>query len=715
MLRAPAMVTPWRKHAMRAALAVLGLHLQLLTAQSCERPVVAGGDHGVRIEPTNTVTYTDGYVTHANLLLPDTAVPWCRWPLVVFVHQLGGSRIAELDLQRTLVSEGHAVWTYDVRGQGSGILLNPTHPDRGTALWGPVEFADLAEQIQHVTANHAGTVDPARIAIVGISQGAAHAWRAAAWSGQPLAVAGRTAAAFPQVRCVVAADYVAESTEDWIRNGTQFSSWFVNVIADDAVPSWNLDPGFKAAAAQRFREQDPQALLQLWQQQGRPILTQLLQSTVPVLYSHAYHDFIDGPMPGLEVVERMTHLPAVRSLLSTVGHDTQRNDHEVRFRNREIVSWLHRHLWGELPTVARARYSLALLPLQGAIREDQQSLWGRIETNTILPLPQQQAQSVRLHLHPDGTLQQGQSAATHNTIRHEVLEPSYNATTYLSNISQREVGLVLAHMPLSELVFATAPLDRASTVSAAPKLDLVISPSDPMWAVAALLTVEVPGEPEYMLASAGAARTDDVPDVAHPVTLRFPPVAVQLPAGSIVRLRLRNHWLREFPMSRTLEVAPLFQGYQLAVHFGASSGSWLDLPLEDVAPSLLTTAQDIDLSRPEPVGFVVRSDIELEGAPCFVTLGTLGSEELMVQACGFLLPQQEAFLPVTQAWQLENGAGSAFSTLDGAGGMAAVLDLAPFTPLPSELAGFEVELRAHVFAAVGAPVRSSAPVRLRFR
>ena len=713
MLRAPEMESPLRKLAMRAALAVLGLHLQSLPAQSCERPTAAGGVHGVRIEPTSTVTYSDGYVTQANLLLPDTGLPGCRWPLVVFIHQLGGSRVAELALQQQIVSEGHAVWTYDVRGQGSGILLNSGHPGRGTALWGPVEFADLAEQLQHVASHHAGTVDPARIGIVGISQGAAHAWRAAAWSGQMLTVPGRAVTSFPSVRCVVAADYVAESTEDWIRNGTQFSSWFVNVIADDAVPAWNLDPDFRTAAAQRFRSQDAQGLLQLWQQQGRPILPQLLQSAVPVLYSHAYHDFIDSPMPALEVVERMAQNPSVRTLLSTVGHDTQRNDHEQRFRDREIVAWLHRHLWGEQATVDRARHSLALLPMQGAIRDDQQSLWGRLETNSIRP--PQQVQAVRMYLHPDGSLQQSLPVAALDSIRHEVLEPTYDATTYLSHISQREVGMVLANMPLSELVFAAAPLERARTLAAAPKLELVVTPSHPTWALAALLTVEIPGEPEYMLASAGVARSADVPNATHPVTLRFPPVATQLPAGTIVRLRLRNHWLREYPMSRTLEVAPLFHGHEVSVHFGPTSGSSLELPVEDVAPVLVTYVMDIALQRPEPVPFTVRSDPELAGAPCFVSLGALGWHEPMLQSGGLLLPQQEAFLPAVQAWQLENGGGSPFCLLDSAGATQLVLDLIPFTPLPTELAGLEVEFEAHVLAPVGAPLRSSAPVRLRFR
>ena len=713
MLRALEMVPILRKLATPAALAALVLVPQRLPGQGCDRPVPPGGVFGMRVEPTSTVTYSDGYATHANLLLPDAGVPGCRWPLVIFVHQLGGSRVAELALQQQIVAEGHAVWTYDVRGQGSGILLNPSHPNRGTSLWGAVEFADLAEQVQHVAANQAALVDPSRLAVVGISQGAAHAWRAAAWSGQSLSVPGRAVSAFPPVRCVVAADYVAESTEDWVRNGIQFSSWFVNVIADDAVPAWNLDPDFRTAAAQRFRAQDPQGLLQLWQQEDRPVLQRLLQSTVPVLFSHAYHDFIDGPMPALEVLERMPQGVGHRSLLSTVGHDTPRNEHEVRYRDREVVVWLQQHLWGEQPSVARSRHSLALLPVQGSVRDDQFSLWGRLETDSVRPL--QQVQPVRLHLQPDGMLHPSQPVSTFDTVRQVVLEPTYDAANYLTHISEREVGTVLAHIPLSELVFETAPLQRARMLAAAPQLDLVVTPSHPVWAIAALLTVEAPGEPETMIASMGVARSNGVPNVAQPVSLRFPPVATQVPAGSVVRLRLRNHWLRAYPMSRTLEVAPLFHEYDVAVHFGGSAGSWLEMPWTDVLPTLLTDASEISVARPAPVQFTVRSDVELAGAPCVMTMGALGQHEVLLQAEGLLLPQQEGFLLQAQAWQLENGAGMPFGSLDPTGAMQAVLDLVPLTPLPPELAGLELEFRAHVAPTATATVRSSAPVRMRFR
>lgn len=713
MLRAPVMCQTLQTPVVRTAVAAFVLLLATLPAQTCERPTVPGGVHGMRIGPTNTITYSDGYVTQANLLVPDTLQPNCRWPLVVFVHQLGGSRISELALQQQVVSEGHAVWTYDVRGQGSGIFLNSNHPNRGATLWGPAEFADLAEQIQHVVSQHAATIDPSRIAIMGISQGSAHAWRAAAWSGQPLAVPGRGVSSFPQVRCVVAVDYVAESTEDWIRNGSQFSSWFVNVIADDAVPSWNLDPDFRGEAAHHFRTQNPQGLLNLWQQQGRPVLPQLLQSAVPILYSHAYHDFIDSPLPALEVVERMPQNGAIRCLLSTVGHDTQSNEHEVRLRNREIVAWLHRHLWDELPSDVRSRFSLALMPVEIAVREDPTSLWGRIERESIQP--PQQLQPVRMNLHPDGTMQPSPSATTFNSIRHEVLDPGYDAANYLTNIAQRDTNAVLSNIPLCELAFEAAPLSRPRTIHAAPSLDLVVTPSHPNWALAALLTVEIPGEPEFMLASAGAAGNGDAPNVARTVSMRFPPVATQLPTGTIVRLRVRNHWLREYPMSRTLEVAPLFHSHRVTVHYGTSGGSWLDLPMEDVAPQLLTASLNIDLRRPQTVRFGVRSDLELAGAPCFVTLGAYGQVEPMLNVDGYLLPQQAEFLQATQAWQLENGGGSLFGTLDAIGTMKVVFDLVPFTPLPVELAGMELEFRPHAIAPVGAMVRTGPPVLLRFR
>lgn len=713
MIVAQEMSTTLLKVVAPAFVAALALLPQALPGQVCERPVPPGGAFGLRIEPTSTVTYSDGYVTHANLLLPASGIPGCRWPLVVFVHQLGASRIAELALQRQIVSEGHAVWTYDVRGQGSGIFLNPSHPNRGTSLWGPVEFADLAEQLQFVTTTHGALVDASRIAVVGISQGAGHAWRAAAWSGQPLNVPGRAVASFPQVRCVAAVDYVAETTEDWIRNGVQFSSWFVNVIADDAVPAWNLDPGFRAAAAARFRAQDPQGLLQLWQQQDRPVLPRLLQSTVPVLYSHAYHDLINGPGPGLEALESRPQFVGQRTLFSTVGHDTPRNDFEVAHRDREIVAWLHQHLWSDPTIVARSRHSLALLPLLGMVRDDRLSIWGRIETESVRPT--QQLQPVRVNLQPDGSLRAGPTATTAGKIRHTVLEPTFDAANYLTNIAQRDIGTVLSHVPLSELVFEAPPLDRPRTLAAAPHLELVVTPNQPVWALAALLTVELPGEPETMITSMGVAGANDVPNVSRTAAVRFPPVATQLPAGAILRIRLRNHWLREYPMSRTLEVAPIFHDYEVLVHFGDNGGSWLDLPWTEVVPSLLTEASEIALARPVPVQFTVQSDADLAGADCVMTMGAMGQQEVMLQVDDLLLPQNEAFLPAVQAWQLANRSGLPIGVLDRAGSMRVVLDLEPLTPLPPELAGLEVEFRAHVFRAATGTVSSSAPARLRFR
>ena len=111
-------------------------------SQACVRPVTGGAGHPVRLEPTMTVTYSDGYVTDGNLLVPDVPPPPCGWPLVVYVHRLGASRLEDPVFREFLVSRGYAMWTYDVRGQASGLFLHPTnatHPERGTTLWGPTE------------------------------------------------------------------------------------------------------------------------------------------------------------------------------------------------------------------------------------------------------------------------------------------------------------------------------------------------------------------------------------------------------------------------------------------------------------------------------------------------------------------------------------------------------------------------------------------------
>lgn len=669
-------------------------------AQSCLRPRPPAPGFAVQLQPTETVVYSDGYVTEGNLQLPATTPPSCGWPLVVFVHRLGASRVDDFALQQQVVGQGYAVWAYDVRGQGAARLRNTVHPSPGTTVWGPIERCDLAEQIAFVAGapQWQGLVDATRLAIVGSSQGGVHAWNAAAWSGQAFTVPGRGTVNFPLVACAVANDYVAEPVLDWLRDGNLWSSWFLTLIADDTVPNFELDQGFRQTAAAAFRAQDPALLLQTWTQEGRRIDHLLPASTVPVLYSHAYHDVIDSPLPTLRLLQGMT-APA-RALLSTIGHNTPDNLHELAHRNALILRWLHRWLWGEQDEVElEAPFILSSVPLDAATRADVNHPWSRRHAGDPLvdPAP------LRLWLYDDGSMQDVEpSGPLPPSVIQQTVDPlatTFNPTDFLATELNRRPSAVEAACPLQERVFQYV-LAEERQLEAAVALHLQITPDRPEWMIAALLTVQPPGQgaAEVMLSSWGVASTASAIGVPQPVDFVLPPVAAVLPAGATVRIRLRNLWLREYPMAQALEVAPRFHDFRIEVQHGANgTGSWVDLPLHRVTPALVSTTTWFDLATAAPVPLLVRGGVQRAGEPYFVT-ASLGGHVPQTPLFGSFLPIENDWMQgmVTASVLLPEFIGF-LGVLDGNGEATAVMNLSAYAPIDPVFAGLRLSFAAWIF------------------
>lgn len=672
-------------------------------AQACPRPVPPPAGFATQLDPIVPVTYSDGYQTFGSLIRPAVAPPTCGWPLVVFVHPLGQTRADDIGLQLAIAGQGYAVWGYDVRGQGQAFGANPNHVAAGSTLWGAVERCDLAEQIQFVGSNvvWAGSVDATRTAVVGSSQGGVHAWNAAAWSGQPLTVPGRTPIVFPTVQCVVANDYVAEPIHDWLRDDVLWSSWFLEAIAGSyaGIP---IDAAFVQTARTAFVNQDPQSLLQAFANEGRGIEANLLTSIVPVLYSHAYHDRIDSPLPTLELLRSM--VAPRRAMLSTIGHNTPQNLHERAFRDGVTMRWLHRFLWQEQNEVdLEAPFVLSELPLPRLLREDVAYPWSRHHGADPLVA----TAPLRLFLHDDLALRdQAPVAPSVPASVDQVIDPlatNFTPNDYLTNPAVRALANVLTVCPLDEVVYTmTVPDERQIDASAAVHLRVVPGHAD--WMLAALLTLEPPGigAEEVMLTSSSVCATNSTPGLAEDHDFLLPPVAARLPAGSILRLRLRNLWLRESPMAQALEVAPRFQDFHVdIVHVDAAGGSWLDVPLHPVEPKLSTTTTWYPLASPPDVTLSLRGGVGRAGNPYFVTTSVSGHLPGT--------PLLNAVMPLESDWLTGIVTGALLQpefqgflgSLDANGDATAVMDFSVHAPLPPELTGLRLSFVAFVFDSMG--------------
>jgi len=696
-------------------LAIVLLIATAATAQGLPRPTPPPGGHPTAIDLVVPVTYSDGYQTFGSLLRPDGVPPACGWPLVVHVHPLGQSRGFQLEFQLMLAGQGYAVWSYDVRGQGAAFAANPLHPNRGTTLWGPVERCDLVEQIRFVAANPAwvGIVDATRVAVVGVSQGGAHAWSAAAWSEQTFTVPGRPPATMPTIACVAPSDFVADTCDDWIRHGMLFSTWWVEAI-DSNVPGLALDAVWLQQCRDAFLAQNPGSLLATFTAEGRPLGARLQQSSVPIFYAHAYHDLVDHPLTAVRQIEAM-NAPR-RALLGTIGHDVPNNAEEREFRRALTLRWLHRWLWQELNEVeAEPRFTLAELPLDGVVRDDPTSLWNRVGLETVTT----PAAATRYWLHDDGGLRLAAPVAPQvDATVQQTIDPQathFTAAQYLAQPAVRALPAVLAACPLRERVYSfVAPAE--SELAASATLHARLVPQSARWLLAAAMTVQPPqqGAAEVLLAADALVSDQSVPGVAETRVLRLPPVAARIPAGATIRLRLRNLWLREHPMQPRLEVAPLFHDFRVDVVHGDPVGSWLELPLQPVAPKLVVGRQWLEVAAPTPIVARLRGGAVRAGLPYFVAVGMSGQTPGAVYL--------NATIPIDVDWlAIESVASTSapfagfLGFLDAAGDAACGLDLAGI-PLPQGLNGYRLNFAAFVWdgpwAPTGAP-SNAAEVQLR--
>ncbi|MCA8976974.1 MAG: hypothetical protein KDC98_19780 [Planctomycetes bacterium] len=643
------------------------------------------------------MSYSDGYRTFGSMIVPTTVAPVCGWPLVVFVHPLGTSRAVDLGLQVQVAAQGFAVWSYDVRGQGQAIAANVNHPQAGTTLWGAIELCDLGEQIRFVgqSPQWVGVVDATHCAVVGSSQGGAHAWAAAAWSGRSMVVPGRTPSVFPTVACVVANDYIAETAESWIRDGSLWNSWFVEVLAG-SFSGFELDPTLLQAGRAAFLAQDPAPLLAAFTAEGRDLAADLGASQVPILYTHAYHDRIDSPLSGVRSL--LAAGGPGRAVLTTGGpHNAVANDRERAGRDGLILRWLKRWLWNELDeSELEDPFVLAELPVEAGLRDDRGYPWNHHHGGD----PLQAASPTRLWLHGDSSLQTqaGTPAQPVATIE-QMIAPSaaFSPQDYLDVPATRQLVNLLAACPLDEEVYAITLADEWElAASASARLRLVPFATD--WMIAALLSVQPPGAPEVMLVSGCVHATASTIGVAEEHDLLFSPIAARIPAGSTVRLRLRNLWLRESPLDRQLEVAPRFHDFRVdIVHGTPASGSYLDLPLEPVRPKIVSAATWFDLQTASPLLLQVRAGVARAHQPYYITFGISGH----LPATPFL----NDIMPLESDWLVGIISTSRsrpelidfFGELDAGGNATAVVDFRAYAPLPAELAGLRLSFAAFVF------------------
>ena len=704
------------QHLQRTPVALASSLCALLCAggaqAQCAKPTIPASGLPVTVVLDRVVTYSDGYKTKSDLLVPSVPPPSCGWPLVVFVHGLGSNRSADRAEQWGIAMRGYAVWAYDVRGQGDAISMNS--PTLGHTFDGPTEKYDLAEQIANARAAHPTTLSSTLVGVTGFSQGGIHSWAAAALSGRIITAPGRAYTVFPKISAVAPRGFVAEPIEVRVQDGTLFERMFVDYAAS-TLPSSVLDPTFRTLTQNAFLADDPKSLNLAFQLDPlRPIWQLLPTTTVPVLWGHAFHDEIGGPEAGLDAFQALPKTTPARAVIGAIGHGAPDNDQQWELWNEMRVRWFDRFLWSEQNGIEReARVLTFQPPLDPTALRDKGSLWSPRSDDVW---PPRNAIPARLYAHANGGLDPlpPASSGTPTTLTH-LPQTGYTQHSFFASWNDRQTNTILAKIPLSERAFRTAPLVQDLELAGPVRIHLALVPRAQAVQVAALLRISAPGATgPFTIAVHGKAVRSATPNQGTTLEFDLGPAATTLPAGSVLELLIRNHWLREAPWARELVTAPLFTAFALDVLHGntAADETWIELNVRTShGVGLVSALGTIAVNAPAAMPLEIRGGYSRASFPYLITATLSGHDPLGVLPI-HLDSLTQALLTVTNSPLTPGFLG----VLDGFGTAQAAFDLRLLAPLPPGLSGERISFAGCVLDA-RAPfgIVPSAPLDLRLR
>jgi predicted acyl esterase len=687
--------------------------LAAVVAAQCPDPPMPAGGFPLTVTTDQLVTFTDAYRTRADVRVPTAPPGPCGWPLLVAVHGFPGDKSGPIALQAAdFAARGYCVVTYDVRGQGSAVALNP---GRGTTLMALAEWIDLFEIVEWTAAAAPGRVDLGRIGVFGISQGGAHAWAAAAWSGRTPPPNPRRSAPFPVVRAVAPGVMVPSHTDAGTLDGTAFVDSWAGLAFLASSPNVALDPAFQTTMRNYLLADDP-AGMRAWMRAdpGRDFQALLPTSTTAVLVTMAWLDETMNANASLQALAGMTAAAGRRAMLTTGNHGTPSNAYEGARTDAVRRAWFERFLkHGAEPTELGPPVTSACLPATRTEYLTSTTLWRHRADEQFPPAT---AAPSPYYLRQGGTL--STTAPTTNeppeAIQHTV-PPGYDLAAWRADGAGQNVALALARLPLSRVQYTTPPFATATELAGIPRLLLEVTPLQPRFLLAARLeVVPATGTPQVLAVGGLGVRQPGSP-APMTVTIELGATACVVPAGARLRLSVQNHYLVMAAAAEAFRYLPSFASSRVELEHRPGAASRLELPMRaEPGLDVTTAATQIALAAPAPTDFTVRSSPARAGGIYWLLGSLLGQGPPVVWPGGERLYLQSDALTASLLGAVGSPLLPGFvGVLDPTGAGTATLQLGPLAPLPADLLGWRVHLAPITLHA--GTVRTGAPLELEFR
>ncbi|MHC4515530.1 MAG: CocE/NonD family hydrolase C-terminal non-catalytic domain-containing protein [Planctomycetota bacterium] len=591
-------------------LCLMLLCLPLALAAQGKDPKPPSGGFKLVQQLDQSITYGDSARTLVDVRYPEATPGVTGWPVVIVVHGLGGNRKGDAGLATSIARLGYLTAIYDVRGQGDFNQLNKV--EFGTQIIGKVERLDLVEIVAFVGKKYGGgpapIADMNRLGIAGHSQGGAHAWAAAAWSGSTLPPNSRGLTRFPTFKVACPAVF-PPFTADLALPG-RASVHNQALAALFLAPSIRFEKQFGDTMKSLIgQERYAEAAAVLDNDPFRQDLKKLRLSKVPVFVAVGWNDSwvgVDKTLAALSVMPTKT--PTCAVLDPSTAHEMPTN--LARNRANEILCerWLARFLKDDRNGVdTEARFRSSLIQPTSAAETDPKSLqW----TRHYDAWPPTGNQVCVFYLRQNQALSRYRPTNIEQpaTVDHKVAKgfdlAGYQMLLAFALLTNTDPVVALKQaIPLDSEAHDSVPLDADMEIAGAPRVRLQINKTTAtrLFQVHAGLYQVTPGGKERMLGS-GMALLQNNSNAKLALDIHIVPIQVRLRKGDRIRLRIQNLAHRTPAAQRNLWVAPYFVTASFQVHKGPARPSHLDLPVRAVVqPALMTATVDVSVAKPQSV------------------------------------------------------------------------------------------------------------------
>ncbi|HYC76298.1 MAG TPA: hypothetical protein VEI02_01610, partial [Planctomycetota bacterium] len=521
--------------------------------------------------------------------------------------------------------------------------------------------------------------DPSRVGVAGSSQGGAHAWMAAAWSGSICDDDDPGFGFFPAIRAVSAEDY---------------APGFADVVAPDAsavsfscAPFFTLpitfEPSFLATVSSALAALDAPALHALFAAPPRDETSRLANSTVAVLHQQAFDDRLFPAGGAVAALAGLNASAARAATFHTGGHGSAEVEAERTLRESRRRAFLDAHLLGlggDAATHARIRWSAA--PATTAEALDPDALWAWRAAQTW---PTGRATPMRFWLENTSL---GASPPSPGAAGRAVFHAA---------------GTAPVAGPPPSIVWTGAPFATDVECAGSFVAVLELDPDAAPWQATLSLGVDEGGVFRHVASGFVAERGPGA--TAHgPRTVTSDPFAFRFPAGStpLLRLSVTSERFDAPGVPGVLRVFPEPAPFGVEIRSDAPKPSWIDLPAAGQpldSAALFVDRAAVSCQVAGDVHFLFLGGAAAPGADFAIGLSLSGASPGMSFGA-HVVPLNPDALTAMMGWTPGPPFYGFYGAVDATARTVARLDLGP-GPLPASLAGLVITAAGACFDAGG--------------